>query len=64
MMRSNRPSAVAAARKSHVSCTPCEHQFWFRVECAKRAFCEPLWWHPSSAQAAPKQHPSSAQAAF
>eukprot|EP00974_Lingulodinium_polyedra_P099202 9611751-Lingulodinium_polyedra.AAC.1 len=27
MMRSNRPSAAATARKSHASRTPCEHQF-------------------------------------
>eukprot|EP00974_Lingulodinium_polyedra_P073463 7112249-Lingulodinium_polyedra.AAC.1 len=27
MMRSNRPFAAAAARKSHASHTPCEHQF-------------------------------------
>eukprot|EP00974_Lingulodinium_polyedra_P013132 1274240-Lingulodinium_polyedra.AAC.1 len=28
MMRSTRASAVAAARKSDASCTPCERQFW------------------------------------
>eukprot|EP00974_Lingulodinium_polyedra_P012399 1196821-Lingulodinium_polyedra.AAC.1 len=28
MMRSNRPSAAARARKSHTSRTPCEHQCW------------------------------------
>eukprot|EP00974_Lingulodinium_polyedra_P010046 966445-Lingulodinium_polyedra.AAC.1 len=42
MMRSNRSSAAATARKSHASRTPCEHQFsvfaWRaqRVRCANR----------------------------
>eukprot|EP00974_Lingulodinium_polyedra_P079323 7683523-Lingulodinium_polyedra.AAC.1 len=28
IMRSNRPFAVADARESHASHTPCEHQNW------------------------------------
>eukprot|EP00974_Lingulodinium_polyedra_P103936 10060879-Lingulodinium_polyedra.AAC.1 len=34
MMRSSRPSAATAARKSHVPRAPCGHQFWCaRGEC-------------------------------
>eukprot|EP00974_Lingulodinium_polyedra_P024145 2339444-Lingulodinium_polyedra.AAC.1 len=34
MMRSNRPRAATAPRKSHGTCTPCEHHVWrWRVVC-------------------------------
>eukprot|EP00974_Lingulodinium_polyedra_P051958 4997451-Lingulodinium_polyedra.AAC.1 len=60
MMRSNRPSAATADRKSHVSRTPCKHHVWcwrgVCEACDLRAVVAARKQRPSSTQAAPKQH--------
>eukprot|EP00974_Lingulodinium_polyedra_P034994 3362904-Lingulodinium_polyedra.AAC.1 len=62
-MHSNLPSAAAAARRLHASHAPREHQQLVFAWCLRRARLasrrggERAKQHPSSAQAAPKQHP-------
>eukprot|EP00974_Lingulodinium_polyedra_P064770 6258667-Lingulodinium_polyedra.AAC.1 len=57
MMRSNRPSAVAAVCKPHAACVPCERHFRW----CSHGVCEAC--DLRAVAAAPEQPPSSAQAA-